>query len=91
MEKFALYEKCRLQRLRQKADQTKIRKQDFKVRMKAAMSVRGDLIDTTPRKPIVSKDKNVVIHCGKLYFKTGGNNFKQPALSDRERDTRELL
>ena len=29
---------------------------------------------TASGKPIVSKDKNVVIHCGKVYFKKGREN-----------------
>ena len=36
--------------------------------------LKRDLVGAASGKPIVSKDKNVVIHCGKVYFKKGREN-----------------
>jgi len=51
--------------------------------MKKAMSVRGDYISNTPRQFILSKDKNVVIHCGKVYGRVADDNIR-PILSVRK-------
>ena len=44
--------------------------------MKRAMSVRGDL-PRLDQKPIVSMDKNMIIHCGKVYKRTGGFTVRE--------------
>jgi len=54
------------------------------------MSVRGDLIVGKPQQPIVSKDKNVMIHCGKVYYKTDDDINLKPIKSVKMGSIEEL-